>query len=126
VKRCPGCGDEFRKGKIAFVLLPTGELERKRVCPECASTIAIRIVPVQAKGHANACKLCGASARFCEEHRTRAPELEVIKRKLVAFRMYATMTEIGEPISIERIAGKVESLEQAIGVVDAVLAGRPL
>jgi hypothetical protein len=111
---------------MAFVLLPTGELERKRVCPDCAGVVAVRIVPVAGARAIAQCEECTAPARHCDAHRRRPPELEAIKRKLVAFRMYATITEIGDVSSVERIAGKIEALDQAIGVVDAVMQGRPL
>jgi predicted RNA-binding Zn-ribbon protein involved in translation (DUF1610 family) len=112
---------------MAFVLMPTGELERKRVCPDCAAVVAVRIVPCTNLHAIAQCDECTAPARHCDAHRQRPPVLEVIKRKLVAFRTYAGMTEIGDtPSSVDRVAGKVEALDQAIGLIDAVMQGRPL
>lgn len=47
--RCKGCGKEFRKGVLAFLLTPKG-LTGARVCQACASggvlLVAPRVAPV--------------------------------------------------------------------------------
>ena len=45
---CPGCGLRFKKGRMAFVL-EQGSLERKIVCPVCASRALLLVVPENLK-----------------------------------------------------------------------------
>jgi len=121
--KCPGCGEPFRKGRKALLLLPTGELEPRRVCGDCASKVALRIVPIQPRGRSE-CELFTDTARFCHEHRGRPVVLSDLRSRLVTFRRIAE-SSIGRE-SGRMVEGKLEGLDQAIGLVDALLEGRPL
>ena len=114
---CPACGDDFRKGRKALVLLPTGELVPRIVCKDCASTVAVRIVPMNKE-------------RPPIVERPRAPEeqrytLQTLKRKLRAFRAQAE-TLIPKDDGGAYVNGKVDGLDQAIALVDVLLEGRSL
>jgi hypothetical protein len=148
VKRCPGCGDEFR----AFILLPTGELERKLVCSDCAGVVAVRIVPCTGLRAVAQCDQCTAPARFCDAHRKRPTELDPLARKL---RSHITAAELGlnppgpactcfeahpkphapdcarsglrsDPVAEEYQRGRVSGLETALELVRCLIEGRPL
>lgn len=124
MKRCPACGDEYRKGRTAFLLLPTGELERKRVCLECSGTVAIRIVPVQPRpltgyGH---CKFCSNDARFCEEHRERPAELHNIASAIRAW-LAVTVRDPRTKTDLY-LDGRKAGLESALELVEQAAKGR--
>ena len=115
---CPACGDAFRKGRKALILLPTGELSPRVVCGPCATTVAVRIVPV-------------SKASAGETERRPFPEyrdnLHALKRKLVAYREREAHP-FAAPHEEARAAcdGRIQGLDQAIALVDCLLDGRPL
>ena len=86
-KRCAGCGDVYRKGKIALVRddKDASGWRRARVCSHCAFS-ALRIV----SGSVTRCA-CGAPASTCapcankREPRTRAEMLKSAVKKLRGF-----------------------------------------
>lgn len=128
MKRCPACGDEYRKGRIVFLLLPTGELERKKVCQECAGTVAIRIVPVNGArcGGAHRCVHgeCLREAQFCPDHRERPAYLEEIAKRLKAWIIVTTpMRPTSEGVD-KYLEGRKAGLESALELVDEVSKGR--
>jgi hypothetical protein len=54
VSLCPACGATFRKGRRRGLLLPSGELTTRLVCPPCAAR-ALSIVPVQRPALCRSC-----------------------------------------------------------------------
>ena len=111
---CPACGDEFRKGRKALLLLPTGELSPRVVCKDCATSVAVRIVPLQRAAPV-------AQSPVSSDGIT---QLYALKRKLVAFRTQAEI--IPSPAFNNETAGRILGLDQAIALVDCLLDGRPL
>jgi hypothetical protein len=123
VKRCPACGDEYRKGTVVFLLLPTGELERKRVCQDCRG-LGVRIVPMQSKGRFKACHhgSCMNLGKWCDEHRFLTPVFAQLERAIkVQLRMLQgpTMETLRE-----HTRGRIEGLESALEIVHAMAEGR--
>lgn len=115
MSRCPACGDAFRKGRKALILLPTGELSPRVVCGPCATTVAVRIVPVSK----------GAPVETLREHPASRENLHALKRKLRAFRLQAELLTPRDDGG-GYVNGKIAGLDQAIALVDCLLDGRPL
>lgn len=125
MKRCGACDTPFHKGRRRLVLLPTGELVSRLVCQTCAAggvcIVATRMPVAQ-------CEQCTAPARYCDAHRRRPAELEIIEKRLRTFidAANAGSARISGGISAAVLAGKAEGLESALALVLAVAGGRPL
>jgi hypothetical protein len=115
---CPACGEPYRKGRRALLLLPTGELEPRIVCQDCARKVAVRIVPRSAS--TSTCHACRSSAKWCDDHRMQAPALRTLKERLT------THAKVANMMHGEREAGRFDGLTMAIDLVNLLLEGRPL
>jgi hypothetical protein len=119
VTRCKGCGREFRKGKLVFLILPSGGLKGARVCQPCAdggaTLVAAKHAPiVHARSAAPEKRVLFASV---------VKQLQGMAKALAQTKQPSTGS-LEDDQEIETfILGKQEGLEAAIEVIKKEVTG---
>jgi hypothetical protein len=105
MKRCKGCGEEFRKGVMTF-LLTSGKLQGARVCQGCARDGVFICAP----------KLAPVVKKLVDRR-------DGVERALRTLRMYAKSASLSQRLSggvgigAALQQGRAEAYESAIEVI---------
>lgn len=119
MRKCsvPGCGKTYRKGTIAFVLVPGSGLKSMTACPDCVSGGVLLIAPKVAEV-ADVGKAEKAERKSQREHL--APFVKLFEGRVRALKAAGHSRMVSDE-AIAKYEAEMETLE---GVVYALKEGR--
>lgn len=108
IRRCKGCGGEFRKGRLAF-LFGDGGVKGSLVCPRCEKR-GVLLVPILV-----APKVDGGKAARRSEREVLEPFVKNLRGKVKAMK---TMNGISTDEGRAYVEAKIEAMEAVVTMLE--------